>query len=102
MDGASEFGTLWNLALPLTRPALVTVMIYNGLNVWNNFLLPLVLTQDPNKRTMPLALASFQTQFGVNVPAVAASVTLSTIPIVLTYAIGRRQMLSGLTAGFGK
>jgi raffinose/stachyose/melibiose transport system permease protein len=50
----------------------------------------------------PLALVNFQGQFGVNVPAVAASVTLTTIPIVVLYAIGRRQLLSGLTAGFGK
>lgn len=102
MDGASEWGTLWRLAFPLTRPALVTVTIYNGLGIWNGFLLPLVLTQSPVQRTIPYALVSFQGQFGVNTPAIAASVTLTTIPIVLLYAIGRRQLLSGLTAGFGK
>jgi raffinose/stachyose/melibiose transport system permease protein len=41
-------------------------------------------------------------EFGVNVPAIAASITLTTIPIVLIYAVGRRQLLSGLTAGFSK
>lgn len=102
MDGASEWGTLWRLALPLTRPALVTVTIYNALGIWNGFLLPLILTQSPDKRTMPLALWTFQSQFGINVPAIAASVTLTTVPILLLYAIGRRQLLSGLTAGFGK
>jgi raffinose/stachyose/melibiose transport system permease protein len=102
LDGATEWGTLWRLAFPLTRPALVTVTIYNAVIIWNGFLLPLVLTQSPDKRTIPLALVNFQGQFGVNVPAVAASVTLTTIPIVLLYAIGRRQLLSGLTAGFGK
>lgn len=102
MDGASEWGILWRLAFPLTRPALVTVTIYNALGIWNGFLLPLVLTQSPEKRTIPLALVNFQGQFGVNVPAITASVTLTTIPIILLYAIGRRQLLSGLTAGFGK
>ena len=102
MDGATEWGTLWRLAFPLSRPALVTVSIYNALGIWNGFLLPLVLTQSPDQRTMPLALWTFQGQFGVNVPAIAASVTLTTIPILLIYAIGRRQLLSGLTAGFGK
>jgi raffinose/stachyose/melibiose transport system permease protein len=102
MDGASEWGTMWRLALPLTRPALVTVSIYNALGIWNGFLLPLVLTQSPDQRTMPLALWTFQGQFGVNVPAIAASITLTTVPIVLMYAIGRRQLLSGLTAGFGR
>jgi raffinose/stachyose/melibiose transport system permease protein len=102
MDGATEWGTLWRLAFPLTRPALVTVTIYNALSVWNGFILPLILTQSPTRRTMPLALWSFQSQFGVNVPAIAASITLTTIPIVLMYAIGRRQLLSGLTAGFNR
>ena len=48
VDGATEWGTLWRLAFPLTRPALVTVTIYNGLTIWNGFLLPLILTQSPN------------------------------------------------------
>jgi raffinose/stachyose/melibiose transport system permease protein len=102
VDGATEWGTLWRLTFPLTRPAVVTVSIYNALQVWNNFLLPLILTQTPEKRTLPLALWSFQGQYGVNVPAVLASVLLTTLPILLLYVVGRRQLLSGLTAGFGK
>lgn len=102
IDGATEWGILWRLAFPLTRPALVTVTIYSGLQIWNGFLLPLILTQSPEKRTIPLALVNLQGQFGVNFPAIAASVTLTTLPIVLLYAIGRRQLVSGLTAGVGK
>jgi raffinose/stachyose/melibiose transport system permease protein len=45
IDGATEWGTLWRLAFPLTRPALVTVTIYNALGIWNGFILPLILTQ---------------------------------------------------------
>ena len=102
VDGASEWGTLRHLAFPLTRPALVTVSIYNGLAIWNGFLLPLILTQSPNQRTLPLALWTFQGEFSINVPAVLASVVLTALPIVALYAIGRRQLLSGLTAGFSK
>ena len=102
VDGATEWGTLWHLAFPLTRPALVTVSIYNGLAIWNGFLLPLILIQSPSKRPLPLALWSFQGQFSVNVPAVLASVVLTTLPILFLYVVGRRQLLSGLTAGFGK
>ncbi len=102
VDGASEWDMLRGLALPLTRPALVTVAIYNGLGVWNGFLLPLILTQSPNQRTLPLALWTFQGQFSVNIPAVLASVMLTTLPIVILYAIGRRHLLSGLTAGFSR
>jgi raffinose/stachyose/melibiose transport system permease protein len=102
MDGATDWGTLRHLAFPLTRPALVTVTVYNGLAIWNGFLLPLILTQSPGKRTLPLALWTFQGQYSVNVPAVLASVVLTTLPILILYVVGRRQLLSGLTAGFGK
>jgi raffinose/stachyose/melibiose transport system permease protein len=102
MDGATEGTMLWRLAYPLTRPALVTVAIYQGLTVWNNFLLPLILIQSPERRPLPLALWAFQGQYGINVPAIAASVVLTALPIVILYAVGRRQLLSGLTAGFGK
>jgi raffinose/stachyose/melibiose transport system permease protein len=102
MDGATEWGMLWRLAFPLTRPALVTVSIYNGLTIWNGFLLPLILTQSPEQRTLPLALWTFQGEYGVNVPAVLASVVLATLPIVVLYALGRRQLVSGLTAGFSR
>jgi raffinose/stachyose/melibiose transport system permease protein len=102
LDGASEWTMLWRLAFPLTRPAMVTVAIYTGVTVWNGFLLPLVLTQSPSERTMPLAVWSFQGQFQVNVPAVLASVVLSTVPMVVLYALGRRQLVSGLSEGFSK
>lgn len=102
VDGASDWKTLWNLAFPLTRPALVTVTIYNGLGIWNGFLLPLILTQSPEKRLLPLGLWTFQGQYSVNVPAIMASVVLTTLPILVLYVIGRRQLMSGLTAGFSK
>ncbi|WP_433496374.1 carbohydrate ABC transporter permease [Sphaerimonospora sp. CA-214678] len=102
LDGAGEMTTMWRLAFPLTRPAVVTVTIYNALTIWNGFLLPLILTQSPDKRTLPLALWTFQGQYSVNVPAVLASVVLTTLPILILYGLGRRQLLSGLTAGFGK
>ncbi|RPK48556.1 L-arabinose transport system permease protein AraQ [Streptomyces sp. ADI93-02] len=102
VDGASEWTTLWRLAAPLTRPAILTVTIFNALTIWNGFLLPLILTQSPDRRTLPLALWTFQGQYGVNVPAVLAAVVLTTLPLLVLYAFGRRQLLSGLTAGFSR
>ena len=93
---------MWRLAFPLTRPALITVTIYQGLTIWNNFIFPLILTQSPDKRTLPLAVWSFQSQYGVNVPSILASVVLTTLPILALYVVGRRQLVSGLTAGFSK
>jgi len=102
VDGASEWQVLTRLVLPLSRPAIATVAIYDGLNVWNGFLFPLVLTQSPQQRVLPLALWAFQGELTINVPAVMAAVVLSALPIFLLYVIGRRQLVAGLTAGFGK
>ncbi|WP_371664637.1 carbohydrate ABC transporter permease [Streptomyces sp. NBC_00280] len=101
-DGAGHWRMLWSLALPLSRPALITVVIYDALNVWNGFLFPLILTQSPDKRTLPLFVWSFQGEFTINVPAILAAVVLSTLPILVLYILGRRQLIGGLTAGFGK
>lgn len=102
IDGAGELRILRSLVIPLTRPALVTVGVYNALTVWNGFLFPLVLTQSAETRVLPLSLWSYQGEFTMNVPAVLAAVVLSALPILAAYILGRRQLVSGLTAGFGK
>jgi raffinose/stachyose/melibiose transport system permease protein len=102
LDGAGDWRILWNLVLPLARPALVTVAIYDGLHVWNGFLFPLILTQSPSDRVLPMALWTFQGEFTVNVPAILAAVVLSTLPMLAAYLVGRRYLVRGLTAGFGK
>ncbi|MQA84545.1 MAG: ABC transporter permease subunit [Streptosporangiales bacterium] len=102
MDGAGHFRLLRSLVVPLSRPALVAVVMYNSLQVWNNFLFPLILTQSQNVRTVPLALREFQGQYGINVPGIMAAVILSALPIIFLYIVARRQLLGGLTAGFGK
>ena len=101
-DGAGHWRMLWSLAVPLSRPALITVTIYDALNVWNGFLFPLILTQSPDKRVLPLFVWSFQGEFTINIPAILAAVVLSTLPILAVYILGRRQLIGGLTAGFGK
>ncbi len=102
LDGASHFHILRSLVIPLSRPAMITVVIYESIQVWNGFLFPLVLTQSPDIRVMPYALYQFQGEFAANVPAIMAAVFLSAAPIILLYIFGRRQLLGGLIAGFSK
>lgn len=102
VDGCSEWQKMWRLAFPMCQPAIVTVAVYQALMSWNNFLFPLILTQDPSKRTLPLALWNFQGEYATNVPVVMAAVVLSSILIVILYAFGRRYLVSGMTAGAGK
>ena len=101
-DGAGDWRILWSLVTPLSRPALITVGVYEALQVWNGFLFPLVLTQSSSVRVLPLSLWTYQGQFAVNVPAVLAAVTLSALPVLAAFIVGRRYLVSGLTAGFGK
>lgn len=102
LDGADHWQIVLRLVLPLSRPALVTVIIYEFIQVWNGFLFPLVLTQSPNVQVLSLALRSFQGQFTTNVPALLSAVFLSAAPIILLYIVGRRHLLGGLIAGFTK
>jgi raffinose/stachyose/melibiose transport system permease protein len=102
VDGSGQFRILWSLVAPLARPAIVTVAVYDALTVWNAFLFALVLTQSPENRVLPLSLWTFQGEFNVNVPGIMAAVVLSTIPILVLYIVGRRQLVSGMTAGFSK
>ncbi len=102
VDGAGDWRMLGQLVLPLARPAIITVAIYDALNVWNGFLFPLVLTQSTATRVLPLSLWTYQGEFQTDTPAVLAAVVLSALPIVVAYVLGRRQLVSGLTAGFGK
>ena len=102
LDGASHFRILRSLVLPLSRPAIITVIIYETIQVWNGFLFPLVLTQSASVRVLPLALWSYQGEYTTNVPAILAAVFLSATPIILLYIFGKRQLLGGLIAGFSK
>jgi ABC-type glycerol-3-phosphate transport system permease component len=102
LDGGGPWLLLWRLVLPLARPAISTVGIYTAINAWNSFLFPLILTQDDDKRVLTLGLFNFQGQFGTDFPALLAAVLLSALPIFVIYVFGRRQLVSGLTAGAGK
>jgi raffinose/stachyose/melibiose transport system permease protein len=99
IDGAGVFRRYLQLALPLSRPALATVAVFAFIANWNNFVLPLVLTQSDDMRTLPLAIWNYQGQYGMNVPLVLTVVVLSTLPLLIFYILQRRNFIQGLTAG---
>lgn len=96
VDGAGEWIIFRRLIAPLSMPVLATVSIYDGINVWNNFLLPLILTQGGNVSVLPLGLYKFEGTYGIDVPAIMAAVILSVIPLVVLYLVMRRQVVRGL------
>ena len=82
----------------LYSPVLAVVSIYAGLGAWNNFLLPLILTQSNNDMVLPLGLYRFATnsEYGINVPVVMAFVFFTMVPILLLYIVLRRQFVKGI------
>ncbi len=102
LEGAGDFTILFRLVMPLSIPSIVSVSIYDFIQSWNNFLFPLVLTQSTQTRVLPMAIVSFQGQYTMNVPVLMAAVILSALPLILAYVFGRRYLLKGLLAGFGK
>ncbi|TFI53893.1 carbohydrate ABC transporter permease [Mastigocladus laminosus UU774] len=103
MDGANRLQILWQIILPLARPALVTLFLFTFIGEWNDLFKPLVFTTKPELRTVQLALAEFQEQFTNNWPLLMAAVTIATVPILLLFFLGQRQLIQGIaTTGIKK
>lgn len=99
LDGCGPFKVFWKIFFPLSGPGLSTVAIYNGIMLWNEFVFAYVLTSSPDRRTLPLAVWDFQGQYASNVPAILAVVTLSSLPLIIVYAIGQEKIVNGMMAG---
>jgi multiple sugar transport system permease protein len=103
VDGASEWQVFTRVVMPLVRPALAVVGINTFLVNWNNFLFPLILTNSDAMRTLPVGLALYaQGENSVDWGHLMAGSTLSTLPIIVVFAIFQRHIIEGITAGAGK
>nr|WP_234048787.1 carbohydrate ABC transporter permease [Streptomyces liliifuscus] len=102
LDGASPQRMLFQLAVPLAKGGISTVVIFAALQAWNGFLFPLIFTQSDGPRVLTLGLFNYVSQFGVNIPALLASVVLSGIPIFAVYLVARRALVGGLMGVGGK
>jgi len=99
MDGAGIFRIFWSIILPMSRPALATVVILNFIYNWNEFSFALVLINDPTLQTLPLGLANFAGQFTTNYGAQMAGLTMSLIPIIIFYLFLEKEIVNGMTSG---
>ncbi|SMB78924.1 carbohydrate ABC transporter permease [Deinococcus hopiensis] len=99
IDGAGPVTLFTRVFLPLSTPGLATVAIYNGINMWNEFIFAYVLTASPQNRTLPLAIWDFQGQYSANIPAILAVVTLTTLPLIAAYMFGQERIIRGMMAG---
>ncbi|MGA2774948.1 MAG: carbohydrate ABC transporter permease [Candidatus Omnitrophota bacterium] len=98
IDGCSKLGLWWHVALPLARPVLAVVVVFNALNVWNEYILALVIFD--SRRYMPLqvALQTFQGEFVTNYPLLMAGLTITALPIILVYLLMQKYIVKGVTS----
>ena len=99
IDGAGEIGAFWRIAIPLTRPILVTIAIIQVLSTWNDYVWPFLVVQDDSLKTLVVGLVLFQTRFYTFWGPLMAGYTLASIPLLLLFFVGMRYFIEGLTSG---
>ena len=99
IDGARHLGILLRIVLPLSGPALVTLVVVNALWVWNELLIALVFLPDEGKRTLMVGVTVFQNRYNLDVPVTMAGMLLASLPMFVLYVFGQRFFIRGLTAG---
>jgi raffinose/stachyose/melibiose transport system permease protein len=97
LDGATRLGFFWRILLPLSMPALTTVAVLAFVTSWNAYLLPLLVFNDPTNFTLPLGVATFQTQYSQDTAKVLAFTALSMVPALGFFLIAERRIVGGLT-----
>lgn len=105
IDGAGTWRTFWQIMLPVARSGLVTAFVLQLIGNWNETLLALVIMQDTDKMTLPVALIGFiqQQQYtGTNWGGIFAGVCIVVVPMVVLFAWLGRRITEGLTVGVGK
>jgi raffinose/stachyose/melibiose transport system permease protein len=99
IDGCSQFGVFWRIVFPLLKPITVTVVILNTLWIWNDYLLPLLVLQDPNLRTIPLAASSFFAQYTKQWDMGLAALMLGIMPIIVFFLFLQKHIIKGIASG---
>jgi raffinose/stachyose/melibiose transport system permease protein len=99
IDGASDFQFFWRVCVPLARPAIAVVVIFNFITLWNEFVFALVLIHEPDLRTVPLGMFNFAEENGPNVPLTCAALCISVLPMLLVYFLAQKHIIRGLTSG---
>ncbi len=99
IDGATDYQTFMRIILPLSMAPILTVMILNGVWIWNDFFIALVLSTKPSVETLPLGILNFFGVYSTEWGLIFASVVLSALPVVALYLVMTRRFIAGMTAG---
>jgi len=99
IDGASEWQTFWDIILPLTKPALVTLAIFTFIGNYSSFFWPLIMVKDEGLRTLPIGLMYFDTSYGTETNLLMAASVMAILPLIIIFVIFQKQIVSGLQVG---
>ena len=99
MDGAGQFTILLRVLLPLSAPALVTLVVVNSLYVWNDLLIAIIFMQEDSKRTLMAGISVFQGRYNNQVPLTMAGMVIASAPMFILYVLFQKQFIRGLMSG---
>ncbi|MDI6605584.1 MAG: carbohydrate ABC transporter permease, partial [Candidatus Omnitrophota bacterium] len=99
IDGCSKFGIWWHVALPLAKPVLAVVVVFNALNVWNEYVLALIIFDSRALMPLQVALTTFQGEFITKYPLLMAGLTITALPIIIAYVFMQKYIVKGVTQG---
>jgi len=99
IGGAGEFFILWKIVLPLSLPALLTLVVVNALYVWNDLIIAIIFLQDDAKRTLMAGISVFQGRYEAQIPLTMAGMVIASAPMVILYIAFQKYFIRGLMAG---
>lgn len=97
IDGCSHLRIYWRIILPLAKPALATVVLFEFLNNWNDFMGPLIYLQNNDLYTLTIGLNDFQSKFAVQPQFQMAACTLTVLPVIIVFIVAQRTFIQGIT-----
>ena len=100
LDGSSELNVLWQIVIPVSKPAFVFVGIFKGILAWSEFIIPLITLYDENLYPLTLSMQVFRQKYaGVYWPEMFAGLTLNVLPMLIIYALFSTKFIQGITMG---
>lgn len=99
IDGAGDWKFLWKVLVPIAKPSIITISILVGINSWNAFLWPLLVTNNENMRVLATGLTAFQSDAGNQYELLMAASSIITVPIVGVYVFLHKKIMNGISLG---
>ena len=99
IDGCTDIRILFSIIIPLSRPAIITLVVVNSLWTWSELLIALIFLQSNKMKTLMVGIALFKTRYAINIPVTMAAMVMATIPMIVLYIFGQRYFVKGISSG---